>query len=399
LVQTAQRPIIKRVAFPLIGDGTGTGAYNYLLNLVRALGVHAPNHATPVLFVGTDVIESQISAFSNIRGVKVVRVRTFDADRRLKRLARAVLLGIDQEAADCFMQHDIDVVFESAMFFGKRFPIPVIAWLPDFQHRHLTYLFSTHSYWKRELGFRAQISAGRTLMLSSGDSRDDCERFYPKSKGLTCVVRFAVSIDPELLSFDPAAIISEHRLPQNFFYLPNQFWKHKNHRVVIDAVAALKRAGREVVVAASGKPKDPRHPKHYDSLRTLVAEQGLNENFRFLGLIPRLHVIALMRACTAMINPSLFEGWSTPVEEAKTLGVPMLLSNLRVHIEQAGGIAQFFEPHSYEQLATLLQEQEQVLPARRGSENVALKQAEGHVREFCMDFLATIQHAIESFGK
>ncbi len=61
-----------------------------------------------------------------------------------------------------------------------------------------------------------------------------------------------------------------------------------------------------------------------------------------------------MRACTALINPSLSEGWSTTVEEAKSLGVPMLLSDLRVHREQAGDCAYYFDPEAAGQLASLM---------------------------------------------
>ena len=48
-----------------------------------------------------------------------------------------------------------------------------------------------------------------------------------------------------------------------------------------------------------------------------------------------------MCASVALLNPSHFEGWSTTVEEARALGVPMLLSDLDVHLEQAQGIARF----------------------------------------------------------
>ena len=41
-------------------------------------------------------------------------------------------------------------------------------------------------------------------------------------------------------------------LPQRYFYLPNQFWRHKNYQPVIDALGLLKRRGFDAVVAASG---------------------------------------------------------------------------------------------------------------------------------------------------
>jgi len=47
-----------------------------------------------------------------------------------------------------------------------------------------------------------------------------------------------------------------------------------------------------------------------------------------------------MRRAAAILQPSRFEGWSTVVEDAKTLGKPILVSDLSVHREQAppGGV-------------------------------------------------------------
>ena len=51
------------------------------------------------------------------------------------------------------------------------------------------------------------------------------------------------------------------------------------------------------------------------------------------------------------INPSFFEGWSTTVEEAKYRGKPILLSDLKVHREQAPAKGVFFDPNDPEDLA------------------------------------------------
>ena len=64
-----------------------------------------------------------------------------------------------------------------------------------------------------------------------------------------------------------------------------------------------------------------------------------------------------------MINPSRFEGWSTPVEEAKALGTPMILSNISLHQEQAPA-AKFFDPDQAEALADILSKASQKTPER-----------------------------------
>ena len=136
-----------------------------------------------------------------------------------------------------------------------------------------------------------------------------------------------------------------HGLPQRYFYMPNQLWRHKNHLLVIEALKRLKQRGLGVVVASTGKAADARNPGHPADVIEAVRESGLEQEMRFLGMVPYEHVMPLARASLALINPSLFEGWSTTVEEAKALGVPMLLSDIPLHREQAGTGAEYFDPH------------------------------------------------------
>ena len=186
---------------------------------------------------------------------------------------------------ELFQAHGIDVVFENAQFFGpSRLGIPAIAWIPDFQHRGMRHLFSRTAYWKRELGFRAQIAASRTIMLSSEDARKTCETLYPSTVGRTHVVRFAVpppAITPT--AAQARAVADRHQLPAHYFFMPNQFWQHKNHLLVVDALALLKRRGQNIVVAASGKQLDPRLPAHFENVKSAIARSGVGENFRLLG--------------------------------------------------------------------------------------------------------------------
>ncbi len=385
-----------RVAFPLSGgaDWTGTGIHNYLLNLMCVLTQYSSDRVQPVLFVGADAAAVNIDPFASIAGLQVVRAAEFDDAYKGPRFREVLVTGCDHGAAHCFREHRIDVLFENAQFFGWRFPIATVSWMPDFQHRHLKELFSFAAYWKRDLGFRAQMLGGRHIMLSSEDTRRDCEKFFPQSIGRTSVVRFAV-LPPEVSDCDGThAIADQYKLPEHFFYLPNQFWKHKNHRVVIEALHLLKQQRHEIVVAATGKPDDYRHRDHYEMLRSLVVSYGLEDNFRFLGMVPRQHVFALMRTCMALVNPSLFEGWSSTVEEAKSLGVPMLLSNLSVHVEQAECAAHFFDPHDPVQLALLMAQHQQMSAAKRQEmEQVAIVASWSRVKQYAEDFSTTVERA------
>ena len=380
-----------RVAFTLIGGGKGTGGYNYLLNLLRLLLEHEAQRVTPVLFLGHDAAPGDAAPFEALAGLTIVRSAVFDHRRRGASFATALLCGVDGPLRAALRAERIGVVFESAQFFGWRLGLPVIAWMPDFQHRHLRHMFSSRGYWRRELGFQAEIAAGRTVMLSSEDARRDCERFYPRSVGRTRAVRFAVPPGDAPTLAQARAVADRHGLPEHFLFMPNQLSKHKNHLLVLDALALLRQRGYSVVVVSSGKQLDERHPDHFPAVQARLQALGLQDQFRLLGMLPYAELGALMRCSVGLLNPSLFEGWSTPVEEARSLGVPLLLSDLDVHREQAGAAATYFERHSAASLADALAAARPLPDAEREQRLVdARADAARRVRQFAADFAALV---------
>ncbi|WP_245284600.1 glycosyltransferase [Bradyrhizobium sp. th.b2] len=245
--------------------------------------------------------------------------------------------------------------------------------------------------WRREIGFRVQMASGRTIMLSSESAHRDFRTYYPRAGNDVCVVRFATQPPAALLNTDPSEVIANYGLPENYFYLPNQFYRHKNHQLVVDALTILKERGANVVVCASGSTEDRREPGYYELVNAQVRERGLDAQFRHVGTVPLSHVYALLRASIALINPSRFEGWSTTVEEAKSFGVPMILSDLDVHKEQTGGAARYFGVNDPVALADHLM---QVSRQARGLvvRNVVPHQDDS-VRAFAASFAATMRRA------
>jgi glycosyltransferase involved in cell wall biosynthesis len=233
------------------------------------------------------------------------------------------------------------------------------------------------------------MAAGRTIMLSSEDARHDCERFYPSTVGRTRAVRFAVPAG-EVIAFDQArATADRYKLPAHFFFMPNQLSKHKNHLLVLDALALLRERGSSIVVVSSGKQTDERHPAYFPMVQERLQALGLQDQLRLLGMIPYADLTALMQASVALLNPSLFEGWSTPVEEARALGVPLLLSDLDVHREQAGGAAVYFERHSATSLANTLHTFKAFTDEARAKQQAQARVDAGvRVRRFATEFAA-----------
>ncbi len=385
-----------RVAFTLIGGSHWTGGHNYLINLLSILAEYQSTRITPILFVG-EVSEEVIASLAVVN-VEIVVTSHLNASRRIASLAQSLTWGRDEAMLNLFKQHRIDLLFENAQFFGWRLGVPVIAWIPDFQHRALPNLFSRIGWWKRDVGFRAQVVGGRTIMLSSEDARHDCEHYYPATRGRTHTVHFSVPPGLAVSQQESRNIAASYGLPEKFVFLPNQFWRHKNHFLVLDALSILKSRGATVIIAASGKQSDPRDPRYFPSFLAELERRGLQHEFRLLGLIPYIHIRPLMRASIAMLNPSLFEGWSTSVEEAQALGTPMLLSNLNVHKEQMGDRATYFDRTSAGSLAEALLGLTAVDEKQRESlVQLARHDAEQRVLRFSEDFVNLVEHCCKRF--
>jgi glycosyltransferase involved in cell wall biosynthesis len=255
-------------------------------------------------------------------------------------------------------------------------------------------MFTRASWLKRELGFRAQILSGRLIMVSSADARAACERYYPGVAGRIFTVRFAVPPATGLDATTARRVADQYGLPDQFFFMPNQFWRHKNHLLVLEALALLKDQARPVTVVATGSQIDPRNPGHLQVIQRMVQDRALSDQFRNLGLVPQPHVAALMAGCAALLNPSRYEGWSTTVEEARSLGTPLLLSDIPVHREQAGASAVYFEPADPGALAKVLTD---FLPlaadARDAARVAAQAEAEKRTQTFAEEFVKVVRVA------
>lgn len=243
--------------------------------------------------------------------------------------------------------------------------LPTLAWIPDFQEKHLPYLFTPDEIAARRAEHEGYFTH-EGLLLSSESALADYHRFYPGYSVPTFVVPFA-SFMPERLP-DSDTVRQRHGLPERYFFAPNQFWIHKNHVVILAALRELRQRGIKPVVCFSGKEFDSRAEGYAPFLRQKIQEWELGDQVQFLGFMPREDQVVTMREAVAILQPSRFEGWSTVVEDAKALNQYVIASNLGVHGEQLERNADFFEPSDFIRLADLLEKHWETQPERELSD-------------------------------
>jgi glycosyltransferase involved in cell wall biosynthesis len=341
-----------RVGFALSFDDSWLGGINYLRNLLTALYELPGRKIEAVIFTG---FRSQVN-FDGFPAVKIVRSRIFDRGSLPWLIRKLWLRGFlhDLLLERLLKKHGVTVLSHSG-WLGKGSPIHAIGWIPDFQHIHLPDYFNLKQIKMCNSEFHNLCRLCSKVIVSSYDAQSDLIRFDPGCKSKSEVLQFVVASTKENTTLPSRVKLEQqYKFTGNYFLLPNQFWKHKNHRVVIEALGLLGREGKKVLVLATGSTADHRHPEYFKSLMERAKELDVLDNFNYLGVVPASDLAGLMRDASAIINPSFFEGWSTSVEEAKSLGKRVILSDIPVHREQNPALGRYFLPDDAHALAGIL---------------------------------------------
>ena len=233
--------------------------------------------------------------------------------------------------------------------------VKLVAWIADLQNKYYPGFFKKRIVILREIRIRLLLKNTNDLVVSSQSVADDFKKFYKLRDKLNLHIYHFSSIIKEYNFSNHKQLLEKYNLPSNYFMVSNQFHNHKNHQVVLEAAAKLKDEGSKIHIAITGKLPEKKDAPYILKLYDLLESHGLKENITFLGVIPRTDQLCLMRYCQAVIQPSLFEGWSTVIEDAISLQTPVIASNLDVNKEQLGDKGVYFDPLNAFQLAETLQ--------------------------------------------
>jgi glycosyltransferase involved in cell wall biosynthesis len=336
-----------RVGF-ILPAGHWLGGKIYLRNLFAALRLLPGNTITPVIFTGT----RQADASSDFPELEIVATSMLDrkSSAWLARKVIAKATGQDVLMRRLLQRHEVSVLSHS-FHLGRQTAVKTIGWIPDFQHIHLPEFFSPEDRRQRERDYREICELCDKIIASSECVGADLRTFSPAHADKVELLRFVAGSTPLSHAARLPDLQRLYSFSGPYFLLPNQFWAHKNHRVVLSALQILKRRNEPLLVLATGSSDDSRNPSFFPSLMEFAAECDVLDCFRVLGKIPFDHLAGLMQHAISFINPSRFEGWSTSVEEAKSMGKQIVLSDLPVHREQSPDRAFFFPPDDPEALA------------------------------------------------
>lgn len=327
--------------------GTWKGGINYFHNLLRCYREHPDPELKVLIF--TEHPEDAAKYESDAIEVHQLPTITKDSPWYLLHRVFKKIRGYDPVLLRLLEHHKIDLLSYSSI--GRQRRVDTLHWEPDFQFKRLPQFFDPKVIAYRDANV-ANAQLWGKILLSSQAAANDFRHYYPELSSVKAhVMHFSSS---EVLQVQPESrkvLASKFPVDKPYFFLPNQFWKHKNHRVVVDALLL---ADPSIRVICTGLMEDYRDQAHVPRLLEAVRNAGLQDRFICLGVVPYYSLVSLMHNSIAVLQPSLFEGWSSSVEEAKAMGKRVILSNIDVHLEQAPERGNYFHPDSPDELAACL---------------------------------------------
>jgi len=198
---------------------------------------------------------------------------------------------------------------------------PSVVTLHDLQHLDLPQMFPRSERRFRSVAWhRSAQGAQRVIVIS------DFVRARAVDK---------LGLDPARVRVVPLGLDHDELRPgavecEPFLLYPARRWPHKNHERLFEAFALLRRERPELRLVLTGGGDFGDVPAGVEAR----------------GHLPRAEVVALMQRASALVFPSLYEGFGLPPLEAMAHGTPVVTSNLSSLPEVVGNAAVLVNPEN-----------------------------------------------------
>jgi glycosyltransferase involved in cell wall biosynthesis len=223
----------------------------------------------------------------------------------------------------------------------------------DLQHLHYPQFFSASAIAWRETIYPAGCHFAHTVVVGSRWIKDDVVRNYRIDPSKVQIVpegaptEFSSEPSPDCLT----SVKTKYQLEQPFAFYPAVTWPHKNHILLLEALAHLRdRHGERIRLVCTGSHSDGFWPV----IQRRIEELRLSSQVAFLGVVPDSDLRAMYRLAEFLVQPTLFEASSLPIFEAWLEGTPVACSDVTALPDQVMDAALLFDPNDVGSIANAI---------------------------------------------
>lgn len=219
----------------------------------------------------------------------------------------------------------------------------------DLGYLHFPNAHTRFQRWHLDISTRWNARASTRLIADSQATKDDLIRHYgtPAEK----IVVAYPGVDPTLRRVEDDRQIqsakAKYGIDGEYLLHLGTLQPRKNLSRLIKAYPRVKTSCKLVIAGKKGWL--------YDNLFKQVERLGLADRVIFPGYVSDADKAALLSGATALVFPSLYEGFGFPVVEAMACGTPVVCSKTSSLEEVAGEAALLVDPTDTDDIAAAMQ--------------------------------------------
>lgn len=231
------------------------------------------------------------------------------------------------------------------------FGIKVIGTIHDLMHRYESRFPEVGSFFRygiREHRFSNIAKYSDVILVDSNIGKKQVvESYHIKSDKVYPLPYAAPSyLSDQKERFD---FLGQYKLPMKYLFYPAQFWPHKNHCKLIDALKILSFAYPDIFLVLSGG-----FSNKYENVYKYASTKEVLDRIIFLGYVPQDHLAGIYKRARALVYPTFFGPTNIPPLEAFSLGCPVVVSNIYAMPEQYRDAAIYFDPMDVKNMANAI---------------------------------------------
>jgi glycosyltransferase involved in cell wall biosynthesis len=252
--------------------------------------------------------------------------------------------GIRNAFDQVFDAHNIDILyFASATgmaLYSEKYNYIYTVWdLCHRDHPEFPEVRGHREFEAREGVLHQALPRAVAVLADSGLGRENLVRRYQLDPGRVKVLPFSPSpstmVTQEEYEKTKVDIPGKYGVKHPFLFYPAQFWPHKNHIYILNALRILNHNnGPKVSVVFSGSSGGS-----FGHIQAKVREFGLEGQVHTIGFVPGEEMPSLYKQSLALVMPTWFGPTNLPPLEAFRLGVPVLYPDLPGLRDQVGDAA------------------------------------------------------------
>jgi glycosyltransferase involved in cell wall biosynthesis len=205
------------------------------------------------------------------------------------------------------------------------------------------------AFFSREQNFKHTLGPALLILTESERLADIASQYY----GINRDRFLAMPLSPttfiqDVHAINKEGILEKYGFKEKYFFYPAQFWPHKNHIRILQALVKLRDIhGWTPKVVFTGKDYG-----NLNYIKNFTKINRIEEQVDILGFVPSEDLRGLYENAMAVVMPSYFGPTNIPPLESWSLGVPLIYSSQLA--EQAGNAALLVDPDSSEELVSAM---------------------------------------------